>query len=707
MVPQSKTQNHNLAAKRSPDFKGCRGKSKTLPLLLGLLFTLNFTVSGQSAESEAVATAHVKSQLVSAVSAIEPGQPFDVALRFVLDEHWHTYYKKPGDSGLATSIDWTLPEGFTASDITWPNPQRLPFGPLTNFGYEGTVLHVVTITPPVRLKPGESVTLKARGDWLVCEEICIPGSAEYELKLPVRAAAAPSKWTAAFSEFRDQQPQALDNTTFHRSKNLLLIELPTILPDTPLAFFPDQEGIIDNTVFPQLITSGNGSRLSVPLAGNTTLPAELTGRLVASSGDSASFSIAATPAESKDSSDQITSGFLLTVLFGFLGGLILNLMPCVFPVLGIKVMGFVQQAGEDRKKVIAHGLAFTAGVLASFWLLAGVLLILRTSGQELGWGFQLQSPGFVFALMVFLFAFGLNLSGLFEFGTSAVGIGSGSNISRSGATGSFFSGVLATVVATPCAAPFLAPALGAALSLPAVYSFILFTSIALGLSAPYLMLSLKPELTRFLPRPGAWMESFKQAMAFPLFATAAYLLWVLDGQVAENQLLHIFFALAAIALALWIYGRWSTPARSAATRKIAVVSSLLLLSLTLIWAWPKADSAAAIEWQPWSKQTEQQLIGEGRTVYVDFTARWCATCQTNKAIVFSNDEIIRTFKDLNIATLKADWTNQDPNITRELASFNRSAVPFNLIYHPGTSEPTILPELLTPGIVLDALEGMD
>lgn len=678
-------------------------KSKTTPLKAALwLFLCSLVFPASAVESEVVETGHVKSQLVSAVKAIQPGQPFDVALVFEIDDHWHTYYKNPGDSGLATSIDWDLPEGFSASEIHWMHPKRLPFGPLTNFGYEGTVFHVVTITPPAELKADSEITLAAEAHWLACKDICIPGEGTYSLTLPI-GDALPAQSSELIQDAKSQATQQIDGVTFSVSDKQLTILIPMIDPASAPVFFPDDEGLIENAN-PQTVTKHpEGTILNVQLAENAKLPERLNGRVVATSGEpwGASFSATQANIETAPGSTELKT-FLPTLLLGFIGGLILNLMPCVFPVLGIKVMGFVQQSGENRKKVIAHGLTFTAGVLVSFWALAGVLLALRAGGQELGWGFQLQSPGFVFALMVFLFAFGLNLSGLFEFGTSAVGFGSkltGSNE----LSGSFFSGVLATVVATPCAAPFLAPALGAALSLPAALSLILFTAIALGLSAPYLILSLKPELTRFLPKPGAWMETFKQAMAFPLYGTVAYLLWVLDGQVDESQLLRIFFALSGIGLALWIYGRWSSPSRTDTSRKAGTVIAALVLAGTLLYAWPQTK-ATEVEWQPWSKSLEQSLIEQDRIVYVDFTARWCATCQTNKAIVFSDRKVLDRFKKLNVATLKADWTNQDAAITRELSSFGRSAVPFNLIYLPGQKEPVILPELLTPGIVLNALD---
>ncbi|MFH1497222.1 MAG: cytochrome c biogenesis protein CcdA, partial [Verrucomicrobiota bacterium] len=329
------------------------------------------------------------------------------------------------------------------------------------------------------------------------------------------------------------------------------------------------------------------------------------------------------------STTEAGAGLAGTLALALVGGLILNLMPCVFPVLGIKILGFVNQAGGDRRKVTLHGLAFTGGVLASFWVLAGVLAVLRAGGSELGWGFQLQSPAFVFAMAVVMLVFALSMSGVFEFGLSATGVGSGLQ-RKEGVAGSFFTGVLATVVATPCSAPFLAPALGAALALPTGQGFAVFTMIAVGLSLPYLLLSIFPRAVKLLPRPGAWMETFKQAMAFPLYATVGYLLWVLAGQAGEQALLRVFLGLTVIALGVWLYGRYATPVAPAARRRVGVIGGLLLLAAGMALGWPRPPAPDAIVWEEWAPGRAEQLQAEGRPVYVDFTARWCATCQTNK-----------------------------------------------------------------------------
>jgi thiol:disulfide interchange protein DsbD len=379
-------------------------------------------------------------------------------------------------------------------------------------------------------------------------------------------------------------------------------------------------------------------------------------------------------------------------------------MPCVFPVLGVKIMGFVNQAGADRKKITLHGLTFTAGVLASFWTLAGALAVLRAGGGELGWGFQLQLPAFVFGLAAVMLVFALSMSGVCEFGGSVMGAGSGLQM-QSGYRGSFFTGVLATVVATPCSAPFLAPALGVALVMPMAQAFLVFTTIAIGLSTPYLLLSIFPQAVKMLPRPGAWMETFKQAMAFPLYATAGYLVWVLSAQTTESGSLMVIFGLTTIAMATWLYGRYAGFGAKPASRRIGIYGGLALLATGAILGWPRAPQASEVGCEPWTPARVAELQAAGKPIYVDFTARWCATCQANKKVIFGSEEVRRRFHNLGVVVLRGDWTNRDPRITAELARWNRSAVPFNLVYLPGRAEPAPLPELLTPGIVLGAFAG--
>lgn len=655
---------------------------------------------------------HVQASLVAADVSIQPGQPFTIALHLVHDPHWHTYWHNPG-TGLPTKLTWTLPAGFTAGEIQWPAPTTIKDsqGNVSGSGYEGDLLLPLTLTAPADLKPGTPVELKARAEWLMCAEVCIPGSANVSLTLPVSAdaPAADPQWGGKIRSVIAHLPRADPAWTLaatRAGKTITLTVQPAAAPaakvsaDT-LHFFSD-----DNLVgfdLPQSARAdGNGFRvtLTIPEDGPTN-PTRLLGVLTSGTGWNADGSLRGLQVDVPLVIGAVTTTGSLggTLVLAFLGGLILNLMPCVFPVLGIKILGFTHQAGRERGKVVAHGLVFTFGVLLSFWALAGLLAVLRAGGAQLGWGFQLQSPAFIFCLAAVMLIFGLNLSGVFEFGLGATGIGSGLQ-SRSGLIGSFFTGVLATVVATPCSAPFLAPALGAALALPTAASFAVFTAIAVGLSTPYLLLSIFPGAVKILPRPGAWMETFKQFMAFPLYATVAYLAWVLAGQTGESASLLALFGLVIIALGAWFYGRWNAPGASAGRARFGLLAGAVLLAAGVWTGWPRPDHLA---WQPWSPEAVAQLRAEGRPIYIDFTARWCATCQANKKVVFSSKEVLAAFADQKIATLKGDWTNADPRITAELAKYNRSAVPFNLVWLPGRDEPVILPEILTPGTVLAAL----
>jgi thiol:disulfide interchange protein/DsbC/DsbD-like thiol-disulfide interchange protein len=702
------------------------------------------------------AHAHVKATLVAAETAIVPGKPVQVALRLVHDAHWHTYWLNPG-TGLVTSITWTLPPGWKASEIQWPAPHVLKdhTGTIVGNGYEGDLLLPVTLTPPADLAPGTKITLKAAAEWLMCEEVCMPGDAKLSLTLPVAATAAPdATFGARLTDVVTNLPRAdaawkLSATRDTKNVTLTVTPVgPAAARGTPkdLRFFSDDTLIAYE--LPQTITpnAAGGFVLVLPISADSPKDvAQLLGVLTSESGwlaggalrglrvelpfAAASTPISASASGSPTSSSQLSAlssqhssasapaapvSLLGTLALALLGGLILNLMPCVFPVLGIKILGFVNQAGQDKKKVILHGVVFALGVLVSFWTLAAVLAVLRAGGDQLGWGFQLQSPLFVFGLAAVMLIFAMNMSGVFEFGLAATGVGSDLQM-KSGLAGSFFTGVLATVVATPCSAPFLAPALGAALTLSTIESFAVFTAIAVGLAGPYLLLSIFPAAVKILPRPGAWMETFKQFMAFPLYATLAFLTWVLAGQTSENGSLMALFGLVLIALGAWFYGRYNAPGTKPAKVRFGTITAALVLALGVWTGWPenlaakaaaaKASGAPEVVWEKWSPEAVAQLRAEGKTVYVDFTARWCATCQTNKKLVFHNDDVLRTFADKKIVTLRADWTNQDPAITAELAKYQRSAVPFNVIWHPGKTDPHILPELLTPGIVLDAVKG--
>jgi thiol:disulfide interchange protein/DsbC/DsbD-like thiol-disulfide interchange protein len=668
------------------------------------------------------AQAQVRAALVSPERSIQPSRALTVALRMEHEPHWHSYWLNAG-TGIPTRLEWHLPAGWSAGEIQWPVPILIKDaqGNVTGNGYEGILYLPVILTPPADAKQGTRAVLKATAKWLMCADVCIPGSAEVSLTLPVSAVpTTPDEGLRA--QMAMQLPQEATGWTLAagRADKVVTLRVDAPAPINSPHFFAEEEFIQYDK--PQAVAGGpQQPTLTLPLADDAqALPQRLSGILAYTDASgvyrgvpvnvpfSSSLAAAITVSGASrlapaglGSGGRLSAGVLM---FAFLGGLILNLMPCVFPVLGIKIMGFINQAGNDRRKVARHGVMFTVGVLLSFWGLAGLLAVLRAGGEQLGWGFQLQSAPFVFGLAVVMLIFALSLSGVFEFGMRATGVG-GALHSKEGYGGSFFAGVLATVVATPCSAPFLAPALGAALALPAAQSFIVFTAIGLGLSAPYLLLSAFPRAVSLLPRPGQWMNTFKQVMAFPLYATVGYLIWVLAGQTSENGLLAALFGLTVIAMAVWFYGHFNVPGAGRGRVRLATAGALALLLLGLNWGWPRAAKATDIVWEPWSAERVAQLREEGRSIYVDFTARWCATCQANKKLVFGSEEVKRYVRDHHVALLKADWTNSDPHITAELARWHRSAVPFNLVYVPPASEPNVLPELLTPATVLDSLRG--
>ncbi|HEY5552612.1 MAG TPA: protein-disulfide reductase DsbD domain-containing protein [Opitutaceae bacterium] len=669
---------------------------------------------------------HVEVELVPSVAAIVPGQTFTVALRINHDDHWHTYWQNPGDAGLATELVWKLPEGFTAGPIRWPVPDITDTSGLKTYGYGGVIHLLVDIAAPATLRPGTNVTLAATATWLMCKEACIPGEAEVALELSVAIdAGTDPKWSTDIAAARAALPPpatdlALKAWRSGKDITLVIDAARDLNPGARDLYFFDNQGFVEAGIEQTSQRSQRQVRIDLVETDYAKQPAKLSGLLRANGGwfaggaevfevsfdvvDGAPPAVAGTTGSAADGA---ATGLAKVLVFAFLGGLILNLMPCVFPVIGIKIMGFVNQAGEARGRVVMHGLVFTAGVLVSFWVLSGLLLVLRSGGAELGWGFQLQSPVFVYVLTVLLLVFGLSMSGVFEIGGSLIGVGSGLQ-AKSGFGGTFFSGVLATVVATPCAAPMLGPALGAALSLPPFESVLTFTVIALGLAAPYMLLSAFPAAIRLLPRPGAWMETFKQAMAFLLYATVAYLVWVLAAQVDGDGFLSLLLGLVVVGIAGWVLGHWGTLSRSRGVRRTAQVVTAVLLVGGFVYGMPKTGPAAPddITWEPWSAARVAELVKEGRPIYADFTARWCVTCQANKKLVFGSGEVRAFFAKHRIATLRGDWTNRDGAITAELQRWNRSAVPFNLAYLPG-AEPIPLPEVLTAGIVLDAFASLE
>ncbi len=690
-----------------------------------------------------VKTPHVEAELIARHTAIVPGQSIEVALRLNIIEHWHTYWRNPGDSGLPTKLKWNLPGGFTASAIDWPYPKKLPLGPLMNFGYEGEVLHLVTIQTPNTLKAGEKITLSAKAEWLVCADVCIPEDGQVSITLPVAAAGATNRpdarWASAFTAAHAALPTPLSgwNSSARLSAEGLQIDLMPPSGETvefkdieDIAFYPIRDDVIANAgkqVLTRLTEGGRESfRLTMPLADPVVSDLKILDGVLVTSNNwgrahvgkavaiaaPVSYAVNSNPSTGVAIKPKMAQGALPALgLFAaigaaLLGGLVLNLMPCVFPVLGIKVMGFVENAHGDARILRRQGLAFFAGVVVSFVVLAALMLTLRAAGQSIGWGFQLQEPGFIVLLAIIFFVMALNLSGAFEIGTSLQSAAGQAEMKaqKNPLAGAFASGVLATLVATPCMAPGLGASVGFTLSQSAPIALLVFLAIAVGLALPVLLLSFVPAWLRFLPRPGAWMETFKQFMAFPLYATVVWLAWVLGAQTGNDGVTKLLAALTTIAFAAWAYGRWQVK-----KPMLAIALGLIGVAVGIALAWPSGETQnlpqAKLEdgWVSFSPAKITELRAQGKPVFVDFTATWCITCQVNKRAALNQAEVINRFQALSVVRMKADWTVKDPVITATLAEFGRNGVPL-YVFYPAQGEPIILPELLTPAIVLAAIE---
>ena len=671
-----------------------------------------------------VKTEHVEAELVTDRLAAEPGKPFVVGLKLRMEMGWHTYWKNPGDSGLPTRIHWILPPGWKAGEIHWPFPQLLPVGPLMNYGYEDDVVLLTELTPPADAKSGD-VPVKAKAEWLVCKDICVPEKGEVDTTIAVKPgeAALQPRWQAHIERARSMLPVEPAGWKYEAAiqGKSLVVRLTAPEGQSPPAkatFFPESENLIEPAAPEKLARQGRTLQVEMKLADPPPSGVtEVKGVAVSESGWPGSggrkaievaapvrASLAAIGSTSSSSSGGASASLLAALFFAIVGGALLNLMPCVFPVLGIKVMGFVQHAHGDARAMRIQGVVYSVGVLASFIALAAIMLALRAGGTQLGWGFQLQSPVVVVLLATLFMVLALNLSGVFEWGAFAQSLTSG--LSAKGRyADAFLSGVLASVVATPCTAPFMGAAVGYTLTQDASLAIAVFAMLGIGMALPVLLLSLFPKWLKRLPRPGTWMETFKQILAFPLYAAVAWLAWVLGAQAGNDAVFALLAGLVLVAMGAWMYGRyehWHGAWRSAV--------AIIFAASGIIVAWPgtvhPAQQAARGDeagWQAWSPEKVRALTETGHAVFVDFTAAWCVTCQVNKRIALGNEQVVREFSARCIVPLKADWTRQDPRITEALSAMGRNAVPVYALYAPGQSEPRLLPEVLTPSLVLDEL----
>jgi thiol:disulfide interchange protein len=698
--------------------------------LLALLLptVLLAPVLAWSQASDRVKTDEVQAQVVAhAPEGVAAGKPLWLGLLIRHAPQWHTYWKNPGDSGLPTTLAWKLPHGVSAGAIEWPTPQRLPIGPLMNYGYEGTVLLPVAVTVAPAFA-GDRLDIGLNAEWLVCKDVCIPQAGEFRLSVP--AAASTVAHAEAFRRAREQTPKSVDARTQAQvdaqALSLTADGLPASLQGKNVQVFAADAGVIDHAA--RIETRWDGARLSlrVPLsAQRSEAPPEL--KVVLSSPADAqavelrfavanwpaigSTSPAANAAARETAPAGASASLWLSLALAFVGGLLLNLMPCVFPVLSLKVIGFAKHAEQQRQRV-AGGLAYTAGVVLSFVALAGVLLALRAAGDSLGWGFQLQSPLFVAALALLFALIGFNLLGLFEFAGVLPGRIAALR-SRHPVVDHGLTGVLAVAVASPCTAPFMGAALGAALTLPNIEALAIFTALGLGMAMPYLAACLWPGLSRALPRPGVWMARFKTAMAFPMFATVVWLLWVLGQQVGIDGAAALLAVLVVLAFALWVFASFGARRWSGGIARVAAAALVLAVGA---WAWPALQSAedshrseaatpspTAGAWQPWSPQAFARVRSEGKPVFVDFTAAWCVTCQMNKRVTLHDGAVMDAFRARQVVLMRADWTRRDPAITEALRALGRSGVPVYAMYAPQASEPQLLSEILTVSEVRDAI----
>ncbi len=685
--------------------------------------------SSQPAKGPVVTTDQVRAELLAwAPDGVGPGKQVWLGLQLAHQPEWHTYWKNSGDSGLPTTLEWQLPAGATAGEIAWPTPKKIPIGTLANYGYEKTVLLPVPVTVAQNFS-GTQLDVRLKAAWLVCRKECIPQEGDFSLSIPATSSTAIS--SQLFQATFDSTPKQLAAGTSQvdvsdaqgKAIKISLSGLPAALQGKNLAFFPETGSVIEPAATWQQAWQGAVWTAQVPLSGQRTESPAMMPVVVALEGDGtgrayrieapvkgewpqvaaaatlppaleAALKANASSGAAPIQNNTLTLGLWAALLGALLGGMILNLMPCVFPVLAIKVVSFVHV--KDQATRVTTGLAYTAGVVLSFLALGALLLGLRAAGEQLGWGFQLQSPAVVAALAVLFTLMGLNLAGLFEFGNflpSRV-----ANLqAKNPAIDSFLSGVLATAIASPCTAPFMGASLGYALGLPAVQALAVFGAIGVGMALPYLAASVVPAVARALPRPGAWMVTFKQLMAFPMFATVVWLVWVLGQQSGIDGAGTLLGLLVLMTLTIWALTLKGTTRAVIAGFAVAASAAALWAigpNITKLQDTSVSTSQLTTGWQAWAPGRVDQLTAQGQSVFVDFTAAWCVTCQYNKKTTLSNAAVLADFEAKKVALLRADWTRRDPAVTAALGQLGRSGVPVYVIYKPGRA-PVVLSELLS------------
>ncbi len=744
-----------------------------LPLSLVIAHTLSFAQSSTSpgaVPASGTNRQHTSVQLLADVRTIQPGSRFMVGVLLRMEKGWHTYWKNSGDAGLPTQIEWTLPKGFVAGEIRWPIPYRfLEGGDIVTYGYKEETMLLVPVTVDASVQVGSQVTLKALVRWLECERICIPGEERVQVVLPVGGRPSGPDNTSLFTAYGRKIPAQLNSTrdVTVRTQTVSGTVIFTIVPPegrtlvtregSVPAFYPAQPGKVGLGV-PEVSSTGGTVVLTIPLIRfeqhidqtdlQGTLVYEIEGSDRAGVDISAPLSgdfIATIPMDGESASaasgrgglldQQFSTSFVdeyrqplyLYVLYGIIGGLLLNIMPCVLPVIGLKVFGLIRMSADQPRQVRRLGWMFSLGILASFLVLALLVIILKTAGEQVGWGFQFQEPVFIVLMSAVVFAFGLSLFGVYDirlpsFAVSMVG-GAVEEKERKGEgyLASFSEGVLATILATPCTAPILGTALGFAFAQPPGVILLMFTSIASGMSLPYLLLTWRPAWRKYLPKPGEWMVTAKQFMGFLMMATLLWLLYILGKQLGMEAVIWAGAFLLMVAVACWVVGRFATLTASRLKYAFSWIAAVVLVVVGY-WAFVTpllhardvlagsssegaASPAREISWQPFSLQALESALDDSMLVFVDFTAEWCLTCKVNERTVLADARVVERFKTVGVVPFRADWTSRNADITRLLSKFGRSGVPLYVIFPAGKPrDPIVLPEVITTGIVLDALD---
>ena len=684
-----------------------------------LLVAIVLSIAAPPVHATLVAAKHVQVELVADASTVTPGGDFTLGVHFIPEHEWHVYWRNPGDSGEAPRVDWTVPAGVTVGALQWPAPTRLETGGVVNFGYVGETMLTAPATAAADLASRDAITVGAHVRWLVCNrEECVPGSAQLATSIPVGGPGEPAN-PALFDIVRRQMPAAaprtwrLAATAGDDAVRVTLAGAPVPADAHPFLFSDDREAFEPSQ---QTWTrDATGGTFTLARRSATAPPARVAGVLDLG-GRAYAVDVPLAAAAPRTDASAVTATSieprLTPLVLAFLGGLLLNLMPCVFPVLALKALALAGLGGEARRRIRRHGIDYTLGILVSFWILAGLLLAARATGAELGWGFQLQNPTVIAALAALFFWMALVLLDVTSVGGSLMGFGQHLTVGE-GDRAAFFTGMLATVVATPCTAPFMGTALGYALGQPAVTALAVFTALGLGLAFPYVAITFVPALARRLPRPGKWMETLKQFLAFPLLATVVWLVWVASFQAGPPAVAAILMMLVLLAFAAWARARWSGPvARAVATAAVAVAAVLAVAIRPIdrpaaTAAATAAASTTGLAWEAFSPSRVAELRAQGKPVFVDFTAAWCVTCQVNKKVALETAEVIDKMRQLGVVAVRADWTRPDPEITRALQEFGRDGVPLYVLYSGRRDDPPrILPQILTPAIVIGELEQL-